>query len=478
MSALPIHFFTIVLNGEPFIRLHYDVLRKLPFDWHWHIVEGAAQLTHDTAWSVAQGGNLHESLHSHGRSNDGTSQYLDQLQRQDPQHISIYRKPLDVIWDGKLEMVRAPLSAIQGECLLWQLDSDEVWNPEQIDIMRKMFLADPSRTAAWFWCMYFVGPSLLVGSRNCYSQNPNQEWLRVWRYRPGMQWAAHEPPMLVVPLPNKSFLDVGRIKPFLHYETENSGLVFQHFSYVNETQLRFKEKYYGYHGAIERWRRLQRQTSFPQRLADFFPWVKDETTVDRIAAIGVTMLITPATMKALQREAPGSTPSPTLPVKRRIALDGCIFQLSATGISRVWSSLMNRWSVNGYAQNILVLDRMRTAPRLPGFEYVDVAAYDEHHTKEDPAMLQAVIDRHKCELFVSTYYSTPLRTPSVLMVYDMIPEMFGFNKNEDTPWVEKRRAIEYAQRFICISEHTRKDLINTYPATAGRAEVVHLGIDP
>src|SRR5438874_9967466 len=39
---LPVHFFTIVLNGEPFIRYHLDVFRALPVRWHWHIIEGVA----------------------------------------------------------------------------------------------------------------------------------------------------------------------------------------------------------------------------------------------------------------------------------------------------------------------------------------------------------------------------------------------------------------------------------------------------
>jgi len=57
-NELPIHFFTIVLNGEPFIRHHIDEFAKLPFSWHWHIIEGVAELKHDTAWSVALGGRI------------------------------------------------------------------------------------------------------------------------------------------------------------------------------------------------------------------------------------------------------------------------------------------------------------------------------------------------------------------------------------------------------------------------------------
>ena len=40
-KRLPVHFFTIVLNGMPFIRHHIEQFCQLPFRWHWHIVEGA-----------------------------------------------------------------------------------------------------------------------------------------------------------------------------------------------------------------------------------------------------------------------------------------------------------------------------------------------------------------------------------------------------------------------------------------------------
>ena len=84
-TALPIHFFTIVLNGEPFIRYHIDVFRTLDCDWHWHVVEGVASLVHDTAWSTVTGGHISPEIHRHGRSSDGTSEYLDALVQQESQ---------------------------------------------------------------------------------------------------------------------------------------------------------------------------------------------------------------------------------------------------------------------------------------------------------------------------------------------------------------------------------------------------------
>lgn len=131
-EPIPVHFFTIVLNGDPFIRYHETVLPKLWFKWHWHIVEGVASLAHDTAWSVKAGGRVDESFHRNGLSIDGTSEYLDDLAARFPDNITIYRKRNGVFWEGKREMCNAPLENIDRECLLWQIDSDEFWTPDQI----------------------------------------------------------------------------------------------------------------------------------------------------------------------------------------------------------------------------------------------------------------------------------------------------------------------------------------------------------
>ncbi len=259
---LPVHFFTIVLNGEPFIRYHLELLEKLPFRWHWHIVEGVASLVRDTAWSVATGGRIDESQHDNGRSNDGTSAYLDEIAGAHSDKITLYRKPPGVFWDGKTEMVAAPLRNIQEECLLWQIDADELWTAQQVVAVRNAFQRDPARTAAKFWCHYFVGPEALISTRYNYAQNPMQEWVRVWRFLPGDYWAAHEPPTLVRAARRsrhgrREDVDLAGTFPFSHEETEALGAVFQHFAYVTPEQLRFKEVYYGYADAESRWRDLQ-----------------------------------------------------------------------------------------------------------------------------------------------------------------------------------------------------------------------------
>ena len=94
---LPIHFFTIVLNGEPFIEYHIEVFKQLPYKWHWHIVEGVADLKHDTAWSLRNGGRITDEIHSKGRSND--HQCLRRTGTALRKNVTVYRKPEGIFWE-------------------------------------------------------------------------------------------------------------------------------------------------------------------------------------------------------------------------------------------------------------------------------------------------------------------------------------------------------------------------------------------
>lgn len=294
-EKLPIHFLTIVLNGEPFIRYHYALLEQLPFRWHWHIVEGAADLKHDTGWSRAFGGALSDRFHTKGLSNDGTSEYLDRLSAYDSGRVSVYRPPAGQPWDGKLAMVNAPLEAITEDCLLWQLDVDEFWTTEQFCRSRELFLAHPGRTAAWYYCHFYVGPELVVVDDERSEHRLNANWLRTWRYTPGCRWAAHEPPLLVTTAEDGRLIDLGQQHPFSCEETRRLGLVFQHKAYVLAKQLQFKEHYYGYRGATMNWLLLQKQSNFPQALKNYFPWpfVGDDTMVAPAAEQSVATIPLP-----------------------------------------------------------------------------------------------------------------------------------------------------------------------------------------
>lgn len=478
---LPVHFFTIVLNGEPFIRYHLDVFRALPFPWHWHVVEGVASLAHDTGWSLAAGGHVDAAMHRNGLSVDGTTRYLDEIAAAESGRVTVYRKPNREFWDGKREMISRPLSSIAEESLLWEVDADELWTAEQIASLHRLFLDEPERTAAYYWCHFVPAPGAVVATRYNYSQNPAYEWLRTWRYRPGDRWEAHEPPILRRRT-RFGYVDVAKIRPFLHAETEAAGAVFQHFAYATEPQLRFKETYYGYRGALAGWSKLREAVDAshgPVRLGDYLPWVEDETLVDSAERRRVHLLAheTDEGVWAFDTAAP----LPVVPAPTRdgpIVVDGVIFEYAVnSGVERVWRSFLREWVATGFAERVLFLDRGGAGPRIPGLPTRSIPAWDSSRTAEDSFRLQRICDEEGASLFVSTYYTSPISTPSLMLVHDFIPERLGLDTT-DQVWTEKRLTIEHASAYVCVSENTRSDLAELEPVSRGKqVDVVPNGVD-
>jgi predicted O-linked N-acetylglucosamine transferase (SPINDLY family)/glycosyltransferase involved in cell wall biosynthesis len=175
-----------------------------------------------------------------------------------------------------------------------------------------------------------------------------------------------------------------------------------------------------------------------------------------------------------------SEQKPTLETQKRspkIIIDGVMFQIHTSGITRVWHSLITEWASQSFSQHILVLDRNGTAPKIAGINYRQVAAYDYNNTASDREMLQQICDEEQADLFISTYYTTPRSTPSVFMAYDMIPEVMGANL-ANPMWTQKHQAIRHASAYIAISENTARDLVKYFPEISPESvTVAHCGID-
>ncbi len=250
-----IHFFTIVLDGFPWITHHLPIFQKLPpdIDWDWTVVEGVAEPVKDTSWCKPITPRL---------SQDGTHQYLWSLIGH-PR----FRFLWDTSWPGKTAMCNRALSLMKEPGLLWQVDADEIWDWQRITWMVGAFENVPSKTCADFHCRYFVGPNLVVDRiPGTWTNQYDWLWRRVWRFEPGMELVTHEPPVI-------GGLAVRRFSP---NETNAMGIEFDHYAYVTEAQVAFKEQYYGYRGAVEGWRRLQENQQWPAKLREFLPWVTND----------------------------------------------------------------------------------------------------------------------------------------------------------------------------------------------------------
>lgn len=82
------------------------------------------------------------------------------------------------------------------------------------------------------------------------------------------------------------------------------------------------------------------------------------------------------------------------------------------------------------------------------------------------------------ETYYSRWRSGPKGVASVVTVYDMIHELFpdDFSARDRTSSV-KRQAIERADHIICISESTRKDLLQLLDIPESKVSTVHLGFE-
>lgn len=271
MSPLTtVTFFTLALDAMPFLTWIYPELRKLDFPWELWVMEGAAQPNNCTSWCKPMPPRL---------STDGTTGYLQSLASFD-KRVHHIEKP---IWPGgKVQMCNFPLRTLHEPRLLWQMDADEIWTAAQITTMRNLFIRHKAKNCAYFRCRYFVGPDLVITSREGFGNNSAYEWHRVWKIEPGVKWLSHEPPKLA------NFNPI----PFTQDETEKEGLVFEHYSLATEAQVAFKRDYYGspnnklghlYANAVEGWGKLQRNEKWPvKQLKEFLPWVGEGVTVGRV----------------------------------------------------------------------------------------------------------------------------------------------------------------------------------------------------
>ena len=159
----------------------------------------------------------------------------------------------------------------------------------------------------------------------------------------------------------------------------------------------------------------------------------------------------------------------------KLIVDGFFFQINNTGIARVWRSILPHL-VSRETFDVYMLDRGH-APVIEGVTYIPFPNNVFSQCVDDSILIQKVCDHYDIDVFTSTYYTTPLSTPMLLMVHDMIPELFHFDLTQRA-WMEKDTAICFAQRYMCNSENTRKDLLSFYPEIAPTKIVVeYCGVD-
>jgi len=174
----------------------------------------------------------------------------------------------------------------------------------------------------------------------------------------------------------------------------------------------------------------------------------------------------------------------------RIAFDQQIFAWQKYGgISRYICSLATHLSEipDVEAKIFAPLHVNEYLPGLPadirtGFKVKALPKTNRIRINVSRLMAIPLIRAFRPDIIHETYYSdwayAPKGVSRVLTAYDMIHERFSdmfCQKDSTTNW--KKKAFARADHVICISESTRRDLLELFDVPAEKVSVVYLGFD-
>lgn len=165
----------------------------------------------------------------------------------------------------------------------------------------------------------------------------------------------------------------------------------------------------------------------------------------------------------------------------RVLLDDAFLCLSDNGIARVWQ----QWIRAGVANRLfekhgiepLLVNRSDALADLD-CERVDFPEFPLDLIGEDRRLLSSVAAHYGVDLTISSYFTFTYTAPSMLIVYDLIPEELDLQL-ADRIWTERKMAIAHASGYVAISAATRRRLNEFFPFRASsEAVVAYPGTDP
>jgi hypothetical protein len=151
----------------------------------------------------------------------------------------------------------------------------------------------------------------------------------------------------------------------------------------------------------------------------------------------------------------------------KIAVDTVFFNRAYSGISRVWENILTGIAkIESRSYEIILLIRGNTIPTsikplTSSYKTVFIPEFHYHTILQDVDILNHICATHGIDLLISTYFTYCTEVPNILVIHDMIPEIFKMPMNP--MWQQKIQAIKYAAGFITISETTHQDLIRYNP---------------
>lgn len=165
-----------------------------------------------------------------------------------------------------------------------------------------------------------------------------------------------------------------------------------------------------------------------------------------------------------------------------IILDNIIFSLQRVGgISVYWYELLSRLKRDG--RSMQVIEHSKSSSNIFRMKLT----LDQSLIIEERSKFPLKISRYfpysvfkvGQTLYHSSYYRKPelANTTNIVTVYDFTYERFPHGMSCWAHSMQKKAAMKTANGIICISESTRRDLLELYPEiSASKIQVIHLGV--
>jgi len=156
------------------------------------------------------------------------------------------------------------------------------------------------------------------------------------------------------------------------------------------------------------------------------------------------------------------------------------------GVSRYFYEIASRVAVaEGYKANILSPVYFSAYLKLPdapvtGLNIPVLARMGHACRMMNQLLMPPLMAMSKADLVHETCYSlrsiAPAGVPVVTTVHDMIHEKFSSSfAGRDTLSIRKRASVERAERVICVSENTKKDLLTLFDVVEEKVVVIPHG---
>lgn len=227
---------TIIYNGLnhlnhkgfiPFMLANFD---------YWVIVEGASRNGGSTSWC-----KTHKGGHN---STDGTIELIQSIQSDKVMvysHHTFY-KSKDEQFNQGIKMLKTKIDS----CYLWQVDCDEHWAVEDIELAERKLWRSEAKCASFQFNHWVKDDVLAVGDWGSGRVN------RLWKWR-GQYFNSHEPAIMkgqtkVLELPMK----------------------FNHYSMIFADDVKFKARFYrGHEQVYLNWQKMD-EFQYPCHISKLF----------------------------------------------------------------------------------------------------------------------------------------------------------------------------------------------------------------